>query len=358
MQSAPHTPPRGPLGRQHPPRRGPGGFTLIEMLMVIVIISILAGLLVVVVGRAMGTGQEAKILTEINQLSLAMEEYKNDYGSYPPNPGTDFSLELEDSRKRRILRHFARAFPRTTFQNPDLLRDAIIAATAVPNAQPGVNLDGLNINDLDPAEALVFFLGGLPWRYLDENDNVTYELTGFAADPRNPFQNANVQPQRTRIFYEFDPRRFVDRDGDGWPEYIYDASTPFETPPFVYFDAPSYAMGAHYPHWLEDISVNASQSAVSQMVEQWGFARPYAGSVDGANNVQTWVAPQGFQIVAAGLDGFYSQVYKATSESGDPPNMRYLDTPPVFPAGRNFTEYDTDNLTNFAPKRLGDMLDE
>jgi prepilin-type N-terminal cleavage/methylation domain-containing protein len=61
------------------------GFTLVELLVVIVIIAILAGLLVVGVMAALKRGKEAAISTEIMGLTAAIETYKNQYDHYPPS---------------------------------------------------------------------------------------------------------------------------------------------------------------------------------------------------------------------------------------------------------------------------------
>ena len=59
------------------------GFTLIEMLLVIVIIGILAGVLIP--GLA-GRSQEARIArakSDLNTISLALDMFEQDIGSYP-----------------------------------------------------------------------------------------------------------------------------------------------------------------------------------------------------------------------------------------------------------------------------------
>jgi len=78
-----------PLKRRiHPP--GTRGFTLIELMVVIIILGILAGL---VLPRFMGRTEEAKrtkARLQIENLESALKLYKLDNGSYPT---TDQSLE-------------------------------------------------------------------------------------------------------------------------------------------------------------------------------------------------------------------------------------------------------------------------
>jgi general secretion pathway protein G len=64
-------------------RRNEAGFTLIELMVVVVIIGILAGL---IVPRIMGSddkAREAKTKMQIESLETALKMYKLDNGSYP-----------------------------------------------------------------------------------------------------------------------------------------------------------------------------------------------------------------------------------------------------------------------------------
>ena len=67
------------------PRRGPEGFTLTELLVVISIVGLLAGLSTVVIPRAMEAGKKAKVKTEITSLVAAVKAYRQEYGRYPIN---------------------------------------------------------------------------------------------------------------------------------------------------------------------------------------------------------------------------------------------------------------------------------
>ena len=59
------------------------GFTLIEMLVVIVIISLLTGMVFHLTGVADGRTRRAKTVWKLESFAGILEEYKADYGKYP-----------------------------------------------------------------------------------------------------------------------------------------------------------------------------------------------------------------------------------------------------------------------------------
>ncbi|MGC3988322.1 MAG: type II secretion system protein [Chthoniobacteraceae bacterium] len=64
-------------------------FTLVELLTVMVIILILAGIVMSTVGYAQKKAAKSRALSEINAMSSACESYKTDNGGYPRNVSTD-----------------------------------------------------------------------------------------------------------------------------------------------------------------------------------------------------------------------------------------------------------------------------
>lgn len=62
------------------------GFTLVELLTVIAIIAILAGLVLGVAGYANRKASVARAEADIEKIRNALEEYRAQYGGYPVNP--------------------------------------------------------------------------------------------------------------------------------------------------------------------------------------------------------------------------------------------------------------------------------
>jgi prepilin-type N-terminal cleavage/methylation domain-containing protein len=76
------------------PATSRGAFTLIELLVVIAIIAILASLILGVSGFVQEKAGRERANAEIHALSLALENYKLDNGTYPEGDGSETSTEI------------------------------------------------------------------------------------------------------------------------------------------------------------------------------------------------------------------------------------------------------------------------
>src|SRR3984885_13157644 len=87
-----------PMGLRAPPRRG---FTLLELLVVIGIITVLASILFPALSKIARKAQRYKSATLLNTISQALEAYKGDFGDYPrlfeQSPPTSGQYEHADS---------------------------------------------------------------------------------------------------------------------------------------------------------------------------------------------------------------------------------------------------------------------
>src|SRR5437773_1157185 len=74
---------------RHSSFRAEGAVTIIELLVVIIIIFILAGLVLSISSYVQNKGKRARAETEIAAISAALESYKADNGIYPANNATN-----------------------------------------------------------------------------------------------------------------------------------------------------------------------------------------------------------------------------------------------------------------------------
>jgi|HubBroStandDraft_1064217.scaffolds.fasta_scaffold132170_2 prepilin-type N-terminal cleavage/methylation domain-containing protein len=68
-----------------PRRLKPSSFTLVEVLTVMVIIALLAGIVLVAGEAVMTAASRQRAIGEIKGMSASLESYKNDNGTYPTN---------------------------------------------------------------------------------------------------------------------------------------------------------------------------------------------------------------------------------------------------------------------------------
>ncbi|HEY4760363.1 MAG TPA: prepilin-type N-terminal cleavage/methylation domain-containing protein [Thermoguttaceae bacterium] len=311
------------------------GFTLVEMLVVVLIIGILAGLISAAAVQARKRAKVAAIGMEISQLSLALTNYKTQFGEYPP----DFFNIGTDESKAIVLRHVTRAFPRFVFppsattiaQKWQFLHDEINTTT-----NPPVDINAIT---LDPSTALRFWLGGMP--------DAQGRPIGFSKDPAHPFDTINTPTSRIGPFFDFDPGR-IQTDGTYYPPGIPTGSGQ----PYVYFRAETgqkYDSSGNLVHgeYYVQLPVNSSNFKTIALITT---VRPYWD-----DRVSGWVNNTSYQILCCGLDGAFGQenVYPSGRiPAGAPSDVIGTDSP-SFPAG-NFDHLD--DQTNFAHGTIGDDL--
>lgn len=85
-----------------PPRLRHAGFTLVEIMVVVVIIGLLAAIAIPAFQRVRESSQNARFISDLRTFSQAFETYATRNGAWPPNAGTGvvpagMSGELSDA---------------------------------------------------------------------------------------------------------------------------------------------------------------------------------------------------------------------------------------------------------------------
>ncbi len=329
-------------------------FTLVEMLMVITIIGILAGLISAAVVSARKRARVTAQKMEIHLLHSGMEAYHQKYGEYAPNDFSD---------RPAIERHLRRAFPKYRIHTTGIanLYDQFTADLAVY---------GLNTANMDAASALVFWLGGLPEAVPGANE--AWAPSGFSADPTNPFQpGAN----RLQSFYTFQPdsTRLV-RTSNGALRFYPSGVT---TAPYVYFRARrdintgrfeyGYALPFANPTYFQPYYCVCDGGANNICVPYLDWQDGDPTVAEGSNAAATpanagsrrWRNAETFQVLSPGLDGYYGYYDSTPSTPSDSHTAFNQQNPYWYRYSRimvNLTPggADRDNIANFSDGSLED----
>ena len=306
--------------------RRSSGFTLIELLAVITVIAILAGLLVPAVMNVFYTVEQATITTEMQQLDLAVEQFKNDYHIYPPSvgvapgviaPPVQNTFAISDLASLR--RYLAKIAP-----NHNENSQFFGAAAGDPSR---IELWWANVGSrMDDRSTLVFWLNGLC-------KNKQYPLTGHAQATMSPVAyNANLYRDGSapaagitferEVFIEFNR---VEPSGGGLAFALQPAGDESNDIAYRYRDHRSYeGIGS---------SVPASDFFVDDAY--------HTGVVGG---VKQFIRPNKFQITGFGMDG--------------------LPGTPMSPPTADFSNVyeqvvgSDDNICNFAEGRLDKFIND
>ncbi len=336
------------------------GFTLVEMLVVITIIGILAGLAIPAVIVARNRAKITAVSMDIKQLEMACQNYKEKFGEYPPDftfVGNAFLQPgVQSGAQQAVLRHLAKAFPRYT---PGLAGNCDNPATPWGGFKYDLVLVGILPQNptngdvarlLSPQTALTFWLGGVP------DPNNSFLPSGFGADPAHPFSlptaygAAPVCANRIGPFFDFDSTRLRNANQA--------AGTPINSPcSWLY-----WPQGADGDHSTGAITYFRAENGIYQILSNIG--RPTTKSQqdvgDTANptvfpaydtrtsnlaaGTVTWINPRSVQILSAGLDTRFGAI-----PVGGTPGL-------AFPTGENYQPFTYDDITNFSGGKLEDAI--
>lgn len=282
------------------------GFTLIEMLIVMVIIGLLMAILLPAVQSVQRRAKAAQIRVEISAIEAAAVAFKNEYGSFPPSrirlyesgsgdpswsqhgaSGSDD--DIERTRSIAIIRQLWPQFDFSMTRNFD------------------GDGDDTEYHDLNGSQCLVLLLGGL--RKDDEDANCNGILDGgedvndngildrgaywgLSKNPANPFGSI---PSDNLAYYRWDMSRTHTVADHYANDCFFTAADAIGTPQPPYVFASSYD-GSGYD---------------SYDVTYCGMTDVYMQTGTSPHNAST------FQIISPGFDGLYG--------NGGPPESHSLD---------------------------------
>lgn len=311
------------------------GFTLVELLVAITVIAILVGMLSAAVIPAFRRAREGAAQMEMKQIELSLENFKNQYGFYPPSfEGIHNSGTTIDERAAVLLRYVNRMSPNHA-EN-----------TQIPSGFPHAGEPRLFHwyeqigRHLDQESSLVFWLSGIC-------KNKQYPITGgrisdvMDTDPTtrlpsaHSFGNDGIERD---MFYEFKAGQVY---GDEAEEPINVTTTGATInegdPEFGYV----LKYTQNYGPQNSDLTFKYRDAATSYNIGGGNVAY-YVGPADGSEITDPlvlkdlWANPNSFQLISFGSDGL----------PGTPGNIFG-----VGPKG-------DDNLVNFADGRLDKFINE
>jgi len=321
-----------------PDRRG--GFTLVELLVVITIIAILFSLTAAAVVKAREKADEVRTRNDISQLANAIQAFKTDFQAkyvpdrlvLPPVPPGVSPLDPNGESRQFISTVWPRisAATLTGSGNPFTLNGVtyqrgVFDYWRVPSNQPIV---------LQGYQTIVFFLGG-SW---DPAAGYTSDRLGFSTDSTDPMSLAGQLGAATRKGPYFDfpaPRlKALASDLSKTPANPFPAFMDgYGVMPYVYFS--SGKAGNDYDlTYSPTPSLQTPGPQTGQVLATdttTGFSvSPYKVSS------RRFANPNGYQIIAAGRDGLFG--------SGD---LNWVG------AGGAVSMGGYDDVANFHPTLLG-----
>lgn len=311
------------------------GFTLLELMVVVVIIAILIGLLVPAVISSIRIARDAEVRSDIAVLEDAIAKFKVTFGTEPPSQITFYATAAGWETNAVSRRHkglIKQLWPQFNFANCGGLSDGTNFPTPPWPA-------GTTTLSLSGSECLVFFLGGL----VSQSSGA---FTGFSKDPQLPFGNGTT---REGPFFEVKGTlklpiaaaagdsawngRLTDKDGDWLPEYR-DTLTQQQNP-YLYFNGTNgYRTDFPATPWHNTDNFGVGIPATMSINNAYYSTLPLNLMV--APGMSAPHKPMGIQIISPGADSEYGTGGAFNPES----------TGSLSPADR-------DNITNFHSGRLG-----
>jgi len=157
------------------------GFTLVEILVVISIICILAGLITSTVMLALGRAKKHAARLQLQGLRTALSQYDYQFGRYPPDASAAVAINPDLDLSAECIVYFLS----TAFRRAPVAAKGEVKATR--NGGPYMQFDSGELVDSD-GDGLMEYVD--PWGRPFEYDNIRDDVAGYtdcatsAPDPR------------------------------------------------------------------------------------------------------------------------------------------------------------------------------
>ena len=328
-------------------------FTLVELLIVIVVIGILIGLLAVALGPTITTAREFAVTTEIRQLDLGIENFRNKYGFYPPSfvgLGADFGTDptnvdatngiVDPGDENALLPFLNKISPNHRELDP------MFPGTTTPSR---LRVWWVAIGrHLDDRGSLVFWLNGL-------SANKQFPITGglplvggnaqlpviFNADLAIEVDSdSNRQTGEVPIVGAFERETRFDFRGSQLSDQFFFINTTGSGPPTGLLPTPAGIRVYNMPFGNQQFDLAYRyRNAAFYPAASAGVAALHVNTDGGP----VFLNPGKFQIVTLGFDGRASGF---ASSQINPPSSGDADE------REDWVTFNSDNIANFADGRL------
>jgi type II secretory pathway pseudopilin PulG len=264
------------------------GFTVIEILIALLVIIVVAGLVIAAVMRLTSVPDEVQNRKDVDDLSLAVDEFVRRYDVYPPsrillsnNPMMYQSAA--NGGDPSDLGPYSDTYLRKIWKKIDLNQPIDWSGGAMAQiGQPNYSVV------LEGDQCLVYFVGGLP----NVNPN---GCRGFANSDRDP--GNLTEANKLAPLFNFQSHRLYLRRAPGQPQHTYFSYKDVHGgQPFAYFSSRSAQFGDNY--YKDDDC------------QSLGVA-PYFSQ---ANPIKKYLNPKSCQIISAGRDGYFGAVSGGNGE--------------------------------------------
>lgn len=152
------------------------GFTIVELLVVVVVIAILAAITIVSYNGISSRALQVSLDADVRNVSIAMEQYKVENGTYPPiNSGAASAPDLEKIiRDANLITATRTSTPNSTKKTFVFCRNDTNSDYIVIAVQPLINISGGVANPSVVNKVLTYRASGISGEKKYTSDNTSW----------------------------------------------------------------------------------------------------------------------------------------------------------------------------------------